>query len=42
MGANLMDVTRRPQVIETSLRTSAVALRDPAPLPDRSDFEDVG
>jgi NTE family protein len=41
-GANLMDVTRRPLVIETSLRTSAVALRDPAPLPDRSDFEDVG
>ena len=41
-GANLMDVTRRPRVIETSLRTSAVALRDPAPLPDRSDFEDVG
>ena len=42
MGANLMDVTRRPQVIQTSLRTSAEALRDPAPLPDRSDFEDVG
>jgi NTE family protein len=41
-GANLMDVRRRPLVIETSLRTSAVALRDPAPLPDRSDFEDVG
>ena len=41
-GANLMDVRRRPQVIETSLRTSAVALRDPAPLPSRSDFEDVG
>ena len=41
-GANLMDVARRPQVIETSLRTSAVALRDPAPLPSRTDFEDVG
>ncbi|MGO4342855.1 patatin-like phospholipase family protein [Pedococcus sp. 2YAF34] len=41
-GSNLMDVTRRPRVIETSLRTSAVALRDPAPLPDRSAFEDVG
>jgi NTE family protein len=41
-GSNLMDVTRRPLVIETSLRTSAVALRDPSPLPDRSDFEDVG
>jgi NTE family protein len=42
MGANLMDVTRRPAVIQTSLRTSAVALHDPAPLPDRSTFEDVG
>ncbi|WP_345503480.1 patatin-like phospholipase family protein [Pedococcus ginsenosidimutans] len=41
-GSNLMDVTRRPRVIETSLRTSAEALHDPAPLPDRSDFEDVG
>jgi NTE family protein len=41
-GANLMDVSRRPRVIGTSLRTSAVALRDPAPLPSRSDFEDVG
>jgi NTE family protein len=41
-GANLMDVTRRPRVIETSLATSAQALRDPAPLPDRSTFEDVG
>ena len=42
MGANLMDVSRRPRVIETSLRTSAAALRDPAPLPDRSSLEDVG
>jgi NTE family protein len=42
IGANLMDVSRRPSVIATSLRTSAVALRDPAPLPDRSDYEDVG
>ena len=41
-GSNLMDVSRRPRVIETSLRTSAVALHEPAPLPDRSDFEDVG
>ena len=41
-GSNLMDVSRRPRVIETSLRTSAVALHDPAPLPDRTDFEDVG
>jgi NTE family protein len=42
LGGNLMDVSRRARVIETSLRTSAVALRDPAPLPDRSEFEDVG
>ena len=35
MGGNLMDLTRRPTVIETSLRTSAVALRDPDPLPER-------
>lgn len=41
-GANLMDVKRRPRVIETSLRTSAQALRDPAPLPDATNFEDVG
>jgi NTE family protein len=41
-GSNLMDVSRRPNVIATSLRTSAVALHDPAPLPDRTDFEDVG
>ena len=41
-GANLMDVSRRPRVIETSLRTSAHALRDPAPLPDQTAFEDVG
>jgi len=33
MGGNLMDLSRRPGVIETSLRTSAVALRDPDPLP---------
>lgn len=41
-GSNLMDVSRRPGVIATSLRTSAAALRDPAPLPDHSTFEDVG
>ena len=41
-GANLMDVSRRPRVIETSLRTSAHALRDPTPLPDQTAFEDVG
>ena len=41
-GANLMDVSRRPAVINTSLRTSALALRDPAPLPDGDDYRDVG
>ena len=35
MGGNLMDLSRRPSVIETSLRTSVVALRDPVPLPAR-------
>jgi len=35
MGGNLMDLSRRPSVIETSLRTSAVALRDPESLPAR-------
>jgi len=42
IGGNLMDLSRRPSVIETSLRTSALALRDPAPLPDGDDFRDVG
>ena len=42
IGGNLMDLARRPSVIETSLRTSALALRDPAPLPDGDDFRDVG
>ena len=32
IGGNLMDVGRRRTVLETSLRTSAVALRDPEPL----------
>lgn len=32
MGGNLMDLSRRPSVIETSLRTSAVALRDPGQI----------
>ena len=41
-GGNLMDASRRPLVVKTSLRTSAAALRDPAPLPDRRRFEDVG
>lgn len=34
MGANLMDVTRRPLVVETSLRTSAAALREPGQYED--------
>lgn len=34
IGGNLMDVGRRRAVLETSLRTSAVALRDPEPLDD--------
>ena len=32
IGGNLMDVGRRRAVLETSLRTSAQALRDPEPL----------
>jgi NTE family protein len=32
MGANLMDVGRRRHVLETSLRTSTLALADPEPL----------
>jgi len=39
MGGNLMDLSRRPLVIETSLRTSAIALRDPDPLPARHQNE---
>jgi NTE family protein len=42
MGANLMEVARRPHVLETSLRTSVAALRDPAPLPVETHFEDAG
>jgi NTE family protein len=42
IGGNLMDLSRRQAVIETSLRTSALALRDPAPLPSGDDFSDVG
>jgi NTE family protein len=34
MGANLMDVARRPLVVETSLRTSAEALREPGQYTD--------
>lgn len=40
MGGNLMDLSRRPSVIETSLRTSVVALRDPASLPARHDVKE--
>jgi NTE family protein len=39
IGGNLMDVGRRRAVLETSLRTSAIALRDPESLdmlPDRA------
>lgn len=32
-GPNMMDVERRPRVIETSLRTSKAAFRDPGELP---------
>jgi NTE family protein len=39
IGGNLMDLSRRPAVIETSLRTSAAALRDPDPLPERHNHE---
>jgi NTE family protein len=42
IGGNLMDVSRRPSVIETSVRTSALALRDPAPLPGGIDYQDAG
>jgi NTE family protein len=35
MGANLMDVARRPLVVETSLRTSAEALREPGEHDDQ-------
>ena len=38
IGGNLMDVGRRPRVMETSLRTSLVALADPGPAPLPSDF----
>ena len=41
IGGNLMDLSRRPLVIETSLRTSTVALRDPALIPGGS-YKAVG
>jgi NTE family protein len=40
MGGNLMDLSRRPAVIQASLRTSAVALRDPGPMPARPKTEE--
>jgi NTE family protein len=40
MGGNRMDLSRRPSVIETSLRTSAVALRDPGPFPASRPIEE--
>jgi len=39
MGGNLMDLSRRPAVIETSLRTSVLALREPDLLPARQKIE---
>jgi NTE family protein len=42
MGGNLMEVGRRPHVLETSLRTSAAALHDPAPLPTETHLKDAG
>lgn len=41
-GANLMDVGRRPAVIETSLETSVLALADPAVYDDTGDQTDGG
>jgi NTE family protein len=42
IGGNLMDLSRRSSVIETSLRTSALALRDPAPIPGADRYWDAG
>ena len=42
MGGNLMDVGRRPRVIETSLRTSLTALVDPGPAPGAPDLSELG
>jgi NTE family protein len=41
IGGNLMDVGRRPRVVETSLRTSLRSLADPAPVPHRRGFAAV-
>jgi hypothetical protein len=40
MGANLMNASRRTEVIRTSLRTSAAALREARPLPESHHFEE--
>ena len=40
-GANMMDVSRRPRVIETSLRTSLAALREAGELPAAAPFDAV-
>jgi len=42
IGNNPMNVSRRLAVLETSLRTCAPALRDPAELPERSRLRDAG
>lgn len=39
IGSNLMDVSRRPTVMATSLRTSFVALADPTRIPDAVGFD---
>ena len=41
IGGNLMDVGRRPRVVETSLRTSLRSLSDPAPVPHGRGFRTV-
>lgn len=41
IGANMMDVSRRREVIETSLRTSAAALTAAAELPVADDYDEV-
>ena len=42
IGGNLMDVGRRPRVMETSLRTSLAALADPGPAPGAPDLSELG
>ena len=42
IGGNLMDVGRRPRVMETSLRTSLDALADPGPAPGAPDLSELG